>query len=211
MILFFIEFFFRLSFDDKTTEIDSQLIDIFNLNLQTNESLLSSIVNPYHRIYSNENSFESSTTKFVRNNIEYVNRSVSTGDDYPQWWIQLSTNIILSDHITKQGQEKILNESIPQPSPRQQLDQSSQTDVDNDSENETGKTRPSSSRSSRTQKSSSSVTINDNFEIIDQINDGNNSKRILPFNDQSQRVFRFNLFKFLHSFSFCLRSIQILI
>ncbi len=76
------------------------------------------------------------TTKFIRHGIEYSNKSISTGDDYPQWWIQLSTNVLLSNYITNQSEKK------------KQFDQSIQ-----------------------------------NYEIIDQINDGNNSRRFLPFQD----------------------------
>jgi hypothetical protein len=77
------------------------------------------------------------TTKFIRHGIEYSNKSISTGDDYPQWWIQLSTNVILSNYITNQNEKK-----------KKQFDQSIQ-----------------------------------NYEIIDQTNDGNNSRRFLPFQD----------------------------
>jgi hypothetical protein len=119
------------------------------------------------------------TTKYIRHEIEYTNQSVSTGDDYPQWWIQLPTNVLLSNYITNQGEKKKEPLSIPSPRQQQQLDQSIQTDIEIENLQRS---------SSRIHKSSSSVTINDNYEIIDHINDGNNSRRLLPFQDQLQRV-----------------------
>jgi len=101
------------------------------------------------------------TTRTIHKGIEYISRSVSTGDDYPQWWLQLSTNVILSDHITNQNEEKKTFSSFSSP---RQFHQSIQTDTE----------------SSYIQKSLSSVRINDNYQIIDQIDDGNNSRRFLP-------------------------------
>jgi hypothetical protein len=146
---------------------------MFNLNLETNELILSSIVNPYQRALSSKNVTE--TVSFYRNGIEYKHRSISTGDDFPHWWLRLTTDLILSDLITNQSEEK--EKSKPPPSPRQ--DQSVQTDLD--------KSGPSSSnRSSRMPKSSSSST---RYEFIDEINDGNNAKRILTYSgNNSQRV-----------------------
>lgn len=148
---------------------------MFNLNLETNEILLSSIVNPYARAISSNNFSE--TITFHRNGIEYKHQSVSTGDDYPPWWLRLTTDLIVSEIITKQGEEK--EKYQPPPSPRQ--DQSVQTDVE--------KSRiSSSSRSSRFFKSSSSTTTSNHYEFIDETDDGNNSKRFLTLSDNSQRV-----------------------
>lgn len=179
-------FFFRNQFVDRSTEIDSDFVRLFNLNILTNEAVLSSVVNPYIRQYSSY--YSGYTTKTFRNGIEYTTRSISTGDDYPQWWLQLSTNVLLSDRITNQGEEKKKYVSAA-PSPRQ-FDQSSQTDTAYNSEIEVERTRPSSTRSSRLQKTSSSMTIDDNYEVIDQVNDGNNSRRMFPHQDQRQRVIK---------------------
>jgi len=147
---------------------------MFNLNLETNEILLSSIVNPYLRVLSSNNLSE--TISFYRNGIKYKHQAVSTGDDYPPWWLQLTTDLILSDLITNQNWEK--EKYRPSPSPRQ--DQSVQTDVE--------KSRPSSSRSSRVPKSSASTTTSTHYELIDETDDGNNAKRFLTFSENSQRV-----------------------
>jgi hypothetical protein len=131
---------------------------MFNLNLETNEILLSSIVNPYRPACPSNDSSRIISTYL--NGTEYKTRSVSTGDDYPHWWVRLTTDLILADFITDQGEEK--EKSLLSPSPRQ--DQSVQTDIE--------KFRPSSS--SRIQKSSSSSTTNNHYELID---DENNAKR----------------------------------
>jgi hypothetical protein len=162
---------------DRSTSIDADFIQLFNLNMQTNENILSSIANPYHHDLST--SYSSEITTNIRNGISYINRSVSTGDDYPQWWVQLSTNIILSDHITNQGEEKMKIISLP--SPRQQQDQSIQTINEQELEIDLEKSR----RSPRTQKSSSSVTISNHYEVIDDVDDGNNSRRSFPFSNLS--------------------------
>ena len=162
---------------ERSTSIDDDFIQLFNLNMQTNENILSSIADLYHHDFPP--SYSSEITTNFRNGISYINRSVSTGDDYPQWWIQLSTNIILSDHITNQGEEKLKILSLP--SPRQQQDQSIQTINEQQLEIDLEKSR----RSPRTQKSSSSVTISNHYEIIDEIDDGNNSRRSFPFSNLS--------------------------
>ena len=169
--------YFRQRFADQTTEIESDLLVLYNLNLQTNENLLSSIVNPYNRKDLSDYIWEN--IKFVRNGIEYSNKSVSTGDDYPQWWAQISTNVLLSNYITNQGEKK--KQSSPVSTPRQQLDQSIQTEVEQNFDTETEKPRPqsASTRSSR---------IIENYEIIDQTNDGNNSRRLFPLQDSVQQV-----------------------
>lgn len=191
-ILFSLDVFFlvfRQEFEDRATEIQTDFLALFNLDIQTNESLLSPVVNQYRRASVSSISWE--RRKSFRHGREYLDQCVATGDDYPLWWLQLSTNVLLSTQITNQSEEKKKISPSPIPSPRQQqqLDQSIQTDIEPDSDHDLDKTRPpSSTRSSRIQKSSSSITINDTYEIIDQTNDGNNSRRMLPFHDQHQRV-----------------------
>jgi hypothetical protein len=145
---------------------------MFNLNLETNEILLSSIVNPYFRAVSSDHLSE--TISFYRNGIRYKHQSVSTGDDYPHWWLRLTTDLILSDYLTNQCEEK--EKFLPPPSPR--LDQSVQTDDE--------KARPSSSL--RIHKSSSSTGTSNHYQLIEEINDGNNAKRHSAYSDNSQRV-----------------------
>lgn len=171
---------------------------MFNLNLETNEILLSSIVNPYLRALSSNNLNE--TITIYRNGIEYKHRSTSTGDDYPHWWVCLTTDLILSDIITNQNEEK--EKYILPPSPHRQ-DQSIQTDFE--------KSRPTSStRSSRFPKtSSSSATTSNHYEIIDEIDDGNNTKRYLTFSENSQRVIQKKTSKSIRSFFLFFRLIQV--
>ena len=179
-------FYFRQQFEERATEIQTDFLALFNLDIQTNESLLSPVVNPYRRASISEIFWERRTS--FRHGREYLDQCVATGDDYPLWWLQLSTNVLLSTQITNQSEEKKKISPSPIPSPRQ-FDQSIQTDMEPDSDHDLDKTRPpSSTRSSRIQKSSSSITINDTYEIIDQTNDGNNSRRVLPFHEQHQRV-----------------------
>jgi hypothetical protein len=149
---------------------------MFNLNLETNQLLLSSIANPYLRALPSNSLSE--TITIHRNGIEYKHRSISTGDDYPHWWLRLTTDTILSGLITNQNEEK--EKFIPSPSPRQ--DQSVQTDVE--------KSRTlSSSKSSRIQKTSSSTTTTSNhYQFIDETDDRNNAKRFLTFSENSPRV-----------------------
>jgi hypothetical protein len=157
---------------------------MFNLHLEKNEILLSSIVNPYLRVLPANNLSEIISS--YRNGIEYKHRAISTGDDYPPWWIQLTTDLILSDLITNQTEEKE-KYRLP-PSPRQ--DQSVQTDVE--------KSRLSStSRSSRAPKSSSSTTTDNHYELIDEFDDGNNAKRFFTYSNNSSRVKQINSFPFL--------------
>jgi hypothetical protein len=142
---------------------------MYNLKLETNEILLSSIVNPYLR--TSTSTYSSETISVYQNGRHCKHQSTSTGDDYPLWWLQLTTDLILSDLVTNQTEEK--EKFLPSPSPRQ--DQSVQTEVE--------KSRPSSSsRSSHVQKSSSSVTSN-HYQSIDEIDDGKNLKRILSNTD----------------------------
>jgi hypothetical protein len=164
-------------FNDRSTSIDLQFIRMFNLNLETNELLLSSIVNPYQRALSSTSITE--TISFYRHGIEYKHRAISTGDDFPHWWLRLTTDLLLSDSITNQTEEKE-KPKFPPPSPRQ--DQSVQTDLE--------KSRPTSStRSSRIPKSSSSTTTSTHYEFIDEIDDGNNAKRILTYSgNNSHRI-----------------------
>ena len=68
---------------------------MFNLNFETNEILLSSIVNPYHRVQKSD--ISKANSSFRSNGKEYHHRSISTGDDYPNRWNQLSTDFLLSN------------------------------------------------------------------------------------------------------------------
>ena len=136
---------------------------MFNLNFETNEILLSSIVNPYIRVLTTNNIIE--TISFNRNGIQYKHQSISTGDDYPLWWLQLPTNLILSDLVTKQTEEK--EKYKHSPSPRH--DQSIQTDVE--------KSRPPSS-----------TTTSNQYQFIDETDLTNNSKRFLTYSENSQKV-----------------------
>ena len=146
---------------------------MFNLNLETNEILLSSIANPYLRVHSSSNIAD--RISFSRHGIEYKHQAVSTGDDYPHWWLRLTTDVILSDVITKHTEEK--EKFQPPPSPRH--DQSSQTELD--------KSRQSSStRSSRIPKSSSSTNTENHYEFIDDTD--RNSKRLFTYSGNSHRV-----------------------
>ncbi|CAF2831836.1 unnamed protein product [Rotaria sp. Silwood2] len=165
-------------YTNRSTSIDSQFIHMFNLNLETNELLLSSIADPYRRAISSNYSTE--VISIYRNGIEYKHRSVSTGDDYPHWWLRLTTDFILSDIVKIQNEEKEKKCLLP-PSPRH--NQSVQTDVD-----ESRISSSSSSRSVNIQKSSSSVTTTNHYESIDEINTGNYTKRCLPFSDIRQRI-----------------------
>jgi hypothetical protein len=173
---------------------------MFNLNLETNELLLSSIVNPYQRAVPSTGIAE--TITFRRNGIEYKHRSISTGDDFPQWWLRLTTDLLLSDSITNQNEEKEKSK-LPPPSPRQ--DQSVQTEPE--------KSRPtSSSHSSRIPKTSSSTTTSTHYEYIDEIDDGNNAKRILTYSgNNSQGVRLISLFLKISSFFFSLSFRLVLI
>ncbi|CAF1166687.1 unnamed protein product [Rotaria sordida] len=167
-------------FINRSTSIDSQFIHMFNLNLETNQLLLSSIANPYRRAISSN--YSSEIISIYRNGIEYKHRSVSTGDDYPHWWLRLTTDFILSDFIKIQNEEKEKKPLLP-PSPR--YNQSVQTDIDE------SRTSSSSSRSQCIQKSSSSAattTTTNHYELIDEINAKNCAKQCLPFSDISQRI-----------------------
>ncbi|CAF1197573.1 unnamed protein product [Rotaria magnacalcarata] len=171
---------------DQSTETDYEFVKLFNLDVETNEDLLSSIANPYICDENISSNYDCQTKTMNRNGQQYSNKSVSTGDDYPQWWLQLSTNIVLSSYITKHGEEKEIN--LLRISPRQ-CDQSIQTANEEDIEMLLERQRtPSSTRSSNIRKSSSSMTINNHYEIIDEIDDGNNARRCLPCIDHRQRM-----------------------
>ena len=179
---------------DSSTGVDPDFVRMFNLNLETNENLLSPVVNPYVQRDSPHSSWE--ITSLYRRGVEYTNRAVSTGEDYPPWWLQLSTNVILSNQLTKQGETKeIVKEKVVVPvrssplnlissSPpplRPSQEQSVQTDVEQT-------VRPSSTRSSRMRNSSSSMTTSNQYQFIDEIDDGNNDQRNVPFPDCRPRV-----------------------
>lgn len=85
---------------DQSTTIDQQFIRMFNLNLETNEILLSSIVNPYESVRTKDQVENDSTIHLNRHGTLCEDVSTSTGDDYPHWWTKLSTETILSDRIS---------------------------------------------------------------------------------------------------------------
>lgn len=184
---------------DSSTGVDHDFIHMFNLYSETNENLLSSVVNRYVHREIPHSSWE--ITSLYRHGVEYINRSVSTGDDYPQWWLQLSTNVILSNELTKQGEAKeIIKEKIlpREASPsnivsslpiRSLHEQSVQTISEKSVQTEVEQVvRPSSTRSSRVRNSSSSMTMSNHYQFIDDIDDGNNDQRNLPFQEHRQRV-----------------------
>ncbi|CAF0987094.1 unnamed protein product [Adineta ricciae] len=140
-------------FVNQSTAIDYQFVRMYNLNLETNEILLSSIVNPYRRVVPSKEF--SDVLTFHRLGKEYKHRPTSTGDDFPHWWLRLTTDLILADFITNQGEEK--EKSLPPPSPRH--DQSIQTDVE--------KSRPSST-----------TTTSNHYESIDELGDESHRQRI---------------------------------
>lgn len=141
---------------DRSTSIDDQLIRMFNLNLETNEILLSSIVNPYHRTHSSTRERDLSTIRWNDNGIRCRDVSICTGDDYPHWWTHLSTTKLLSDRCEVEDEEK--NKFNRSSSPR--FDQSIQTD------------HPSKQR-----LSSSSTTLN-HYQIIDDSHQQRSSPRV---------------------------------
>ena len=154
----------RAPFAERATSIDGDFARMYNLNLETNEILLSSIVDPYRRAVPSD---ELSPVVTVQSHGKVCqHRPTSTGDDFPRWWLRLTTDLILADFVTNQGEEK--ERSLPPPSPRH--DQSIQTDVD--------KSRPSSARSSRVHKSSSSGTTLNHYELIDEPDDGTRGPRV---------------------------------
>ena len=138
---------------------------MFNLYIESSENLLSSVANPYVRDYLSHYSWETTITN--RHGIEYISRSVSTGDDYPSWWLQLPKNVILSERVTHQDKPNI--PIIAPPSPRQH-NQSIQTESKQDFEIISEQLRPSTS-----------LTTCNHYEIIDEIDDGNNARRLLPY------------------------------
>ncbi|CAF4697537.1 unnamed protein product [Rotaria sp. Silwood1] len=161
---------------DKSTETDDAFIKLFNLDIQTKKNILSPVANTYISDFSSNSDYDIKT--MIRNGIRYSNQSVSTGDDYPQWWLQLPANIILSSFITRHNEQH--NTYINFISSRQQ-DQSIQTITKQDTEIESVRNQIlSSTQSPHIQKSSSSITISNNYEIIDQIDDGNNARRLFP-------------------------------
>ena len=159
---------------NRSTSIDSEFIQMFKLNSETNELLLSSIVNPSRPVMSVDNFSE--IIPIYHNNIEYKHRSISTGDDYPPRWRRLTTNMILSNFITSQNEEK---KFLSPSSPRQ--NQSLQTNI------EESRTL-SPSRLSRIQKRPSSTVTSNHYEIINDVDDENNAKQSLIFYDDCQRV-----------------------
>ena len=154
---------------------------MFNLHLETNEILLSTIVNPYRLALPSDEPFQ---RRFIdRRGIERRHQSVSTGDDYPRWWLRLSTDQLLSSEIFDRSDETNSKEKrTPSPFPSPRLERSVQTD-------------PPRSRSlspplrlPTIQRSSSRTTITNRFEIVDEIDLGNREVRYSTRSDISQTV-----------------------
>lgn len=166
--------FYRPRYVDQSTSIDSQFIEMFHLNLEKNEILLSSVANPYHRALPSN--FSSEIISIYRNNIEYNHRGMSTGDDYPHEWLRLTTDFILSNFIKIQRMEKEKSESSPSP----RHNQRAQTDVN--------ESKIFLSKSTCFQNSSSSVVTTNHYEVIDEINDENNTKQFSASPNINRRV-----------------------
>ena len=148
---------------------------MLKLNLETKELLLSSLVNPHRRIMSVNNFSE--TIPIYHNNIEYKHQSISTGDNYPPRWCQLTTEMILSNFVRSQDEEK---KFLPLPSPPQN-NQSIQTNIQEPR-------TLSASRLSRVDKRLLSTVTPNHYEIISDIDNENNTKSSLLFHDDYQRV-----------------------
>lgn len=85
------------------TQTDDQLSRMFNLHLETNEILLSSLVNPFRRV--------TNSTLGIADDFG-CHRSTSTGDDYPPDWSRVSTSFLLSNRAVE---EKETRSSSPSP------------------------------------------------------------------------------------------------
>lgn len=164
---------------------------MYNLNLQTNENLLSPVANP--NIHYNGPPTTWEINSFDQAGRQHKNQSISTGDDYPQWWLQLSTNIILSERITRQGETKLIEEQrIPPasplpvvlPSPRSVHEQSVQTDVTTSP----AKDRRSPSKSTHVSNASSPLNMSSQYQFIDYYDDGNNNFRLPVYPEHRSRV-----------------------
>lgn len=173
---------------NQSTSIDTDFIQMLNLDLQTNENILSSIANPYIQNLSSNCLWSPKT--IIRNGVVHDNVSVSTGDDYPQWWLQLSTNIILSNYASSRS--GIKETSPPYFSIKQ--DQSIQTDLEQTIIIDADKERQLISITLSLDQNSSSITTSNHYEIIDDIDDGNNARRISPISDHYPRVEHLKLF-----------------
>ncbi|CAF1455181.1 unnamed protein product, partial [Didymodactylos carnosus] len=97
---------------NASIQTNVEYVQFYNLSIHQGVALLSSFVNPtlyLHQSHFTSKTYSWETTTMFRNGIEYRNVSVSTGDDYPKWWIQyLSSSSILSDRsINVQEQEQI--------------------------------------------------------------------------------------------------------
>ena len=166
---------------DRSTSIDQDFLRMFNLHLETNEILLSTIVDPYRLALPSDEPFQ---RRFIdRRGIERRHQSVSTGDDYPRCWLRLSTDQLLTDEIFDRNDETNSKEKRP-PSPFRspRLERVAQTD-------------PPRSRSlspplrlPTIQRSSPRTTIINRFEIVDQIDLGSRESRYSTRSDISHTV-----------------------
>ncbi|UJR29993.1 hypothetical protein I4U23_017540 [Adineta vaga] len=111
----------------------------------------------------------------TQDEVQHSSRSIATGTDYPDFWLQFSTSEILSEYIIQPHEDR--DSSILSPRQSEQL---TRTETEHDTDIELERPRPSSSRSSRTPVSSSSVTISNDYQVIDQIDDENTTKESLP-------------------------------
>jgi hypothetical protein len=85
---------------DQSTSIDDDFVRMFNLRLETNEILLSHVVDPHQPVQrSNVSSCVNSVANVNRHSTEHRHESTSTGDDYPPCWRRFSTDCVLSDRI----------------------------------------------------------------------------------------------------------------
>ena len=85
------------------TQTDEQLSRMFNFHLETNEILLSSLVDPCRRV--------ANSTMGIADD-SGCHRCTSTGDDYPPEWSRVSTSFLLSNRAVEEKEER------SSPSPR---------------------------------------------------------------------------------------------
>ncbi|CAF0758952.1 unnamed protein product [Adineta steineri] len=119
----------------------------------------------------------------THHDIQYSSQSVATGTDYPDYWLNFSTNALLSEYTIDQNEERESSVFSPRLN-----DQSIQTEFEQDTDIELNRTRSPSSRSSRTPVTSSSVTISNHIQVVDQIDDENPPRRSAPFLSHRERL-----------------------
>ncbi|CAF0755551.1 unnamed protein product [Didymodactylos carnosus] len=104
--------------DNSSTQTNFEYVHFYHLLSHQSTAILSSMVDPvlyHHQSHLTAESYSWETTETFRNGVRYNNVFVSTGDDYPKWWIQvLSTASILSEKsINVQEQQSIITMSSP--------------------------------------------------------------------------------------------------